>query len=205
MINVLLAEDQSMVRGALAALLNMEENIRVVAQVEDGKAALEYLNRSHSETDAIDIVLTDIEMPNITGIELAEVLAEKFPELRTVIVTTFGRAGYIRRALAAGVYGFILKDAPSEKLAEALYKAMAGRKTIDPELAIAALDDKDPLSDKERKALRLAGSGKKTAEIAKDLCLSEGTVRNYLSEAISKLNATNRIDAARIARQKGWL
>ncbi|MDO6423804.1 response regulator transcription factor [Saccharophagus degradans] len=205
MINVLLAEDQSMVRGALAALLNMEENIRVVAQVEDGKAALEYLNRTHSETDAIDIVLTDIEMPNITGIELAEVLAEKFPELRTVIVTTFGRAGYIRRALAAGVYGFILKDAPSEILAEVLYKAMAGKKTIDPELAIAALDDKDPLSDKERKALRLAGSGKKTAEIADDLCLSEGTVRNYLSEAISKLNATNRIDAARIARQKGWL
>lgn len=203
MINVLLAEDQSMVRGALAALLNMEENIRVVAQVEDGKAALEYLNRTHSETDAIDIVLTDIEMPNITGIELAEVLAEKFPELRTVIVTTFGRAGYIRRALAAGVYGFILKDAPSEILAEVLYKAMAGKKTIDPELAIAALDDKDPLSDKERKALRLAGSGKKTAEIANDLCLSEGTVRNYLSEAISKLNATNRIDAARIARQKG--
>ena len=205
MINVLLAEDQSMVRGALAALLNMEENIRVVAQVEDGKAALEYLNRTHSETDAIDIVLTDIEMPNITGIELAEILAEKFPELRTVIVTTFGRAGYIRRALAAGVYGFILKDAPSEILAEVLYKAMAGKKTIDPELAIAALDDKDPLSDKERKALRLAGSGKKTAEIANDLCLSDGTVRNYLSEAISKLNATNRIDAARIARQKGWL
>lgn len=205
MINVLLAEDQSMVRGALAALLNMEENIRVVAQVEDGKAALEYLNRTHSETDAIDIVLTDIEMPNITGIELAEILAEKFPELRTVIVTTFGRAGYIRRALAAGVYGFILKDAPSEILAKVLYKAMAGKKTIDPELAIAALDDQDPLSDKERKALRLAGSGKKTAEIANDLCLSEGTVRNYLSEAISKLNATNRIDAARIARQKGWL
>ena len=205
MINVLLAEDQSMVRGALAALLNMEENIRVVAQVEDGKAALEYLNRTHSETDAIDIVLTDIEMPNITGIELAEILAEKFPELRTVIVTTVGSAGYIRRALAAGVYGFILKDAPSEILAEVLYKAMAGKKTIDPELAIAALDDKDPLSDKERKALRLAGSGKKTAEIANDLCLSEGTVRNYLSEAISKLNATNRIDAARIARQKGWL
>ena len=205
MINVLLAEDQSMVRGALAALLNMEENIRVVAQVEDGKAALEYLNRTHSETDAIDIVLSDIEMPIITGIELAEILAEKFPELRTVIVTTFGRAGYIRRALAAGVYGFILKDAPSEILAEVLYKAMAGKKTLDPELAIAALDDKDPLSDKERKALRLAGSGKKTAEIANDLCLSEGTVRNYLSEAISKLDATNRVDAARIAKQKGWL
>lgn len=205
MINVLLAEDQSMVRGALAALLNMEENIRVVAQVEDGKAALDYLRGAQSEASKIDIVLTDIEMPNMTGIELAEVLAEKFPELRTVIVTTFGRAGYIRRALAAGVYGFILKDAPSEKLAEALYKAMEGKKTIDPELAIAALDDKDPLSDKERKALRLAGSGKKTAEIATDLCLSEGTVRNYLSEAISKLNATNRIDAARIARQKGWL
>ncbi|MFT5085003.1 MAG: two-component system response regulator DesR, partial [Lentisphaeria bacterium] len=118
---------------------------------------------------------------------------------------TFGRAGYIRRALSAGVYGFLLKDAPSEKLAQALLRAMQGKKTIDPELAIAALDDRDPLSNKERKALQLAGAGKKTADIAAQLFLSEGAVRNYLSEAIAKLNATNRIDAARIARQRGWL
>lgn len=144
-------------------------------------------------------------MPYMTGIELAEVLAEKFPSIRTVIVTTFGRAGYIRRALSAGVYGFLLKDAPSEKLAQALLRAMQGKKTIDPELAIAALDDRDPLSNKERKALQLAGAGKKTADIAAQLFLSEGAVRNYLSEAIAKLNATNRIDAARIARQRGWL
>jgi len=122
-----------------------------------------------------------------------------------VIVTTFGRAGYIKRALAAGVEGFLLKDAPSEELAQALRKVMTGRKVIDPELAIAALNELDPLTDKERKALRLAGEGKSTADIATSLFLSEGTVRNYLSEAIAKLNAGNRIDAARIARQKGWL
>lgn len=206
MINVLLAEDQGMVRGALAALLNMEADINVVGQVENGKAALQYLSdNKNSEENKVDVVLTDIEMPELTGIELAEIVATQYPSIKTVVVTTFGRAGYIRRALAAGVYGFVLKDSPSEKLAEALYNAMQGKKTIDPELAIAALDDLDPLTEKERKALRLAGTGKKTAEIASELFLSEGTVRNYLSEAISKLNATNRIDAARIARQKGWL
>lgn len=204
MIKVLLAEDQSMVRGALAALLNMEDEICVVEQAENGQAAWDYIQRNQ-KLEPIDIVLTDIEMPIMTGIELAEKVAAQYPSIRTVVVTTFGRAGYIRRALAAGVHGFVLKDAPSEKLAETIYKAMQGKKSIDPELAIAALDDNDPLTEKERKALRLAGTGKKTAEIAAELFLSEGTVRNYLSEAISKLNATNRIDAARIARQKGWL
>lgn len=200
MIKVLIAEDQAMVRGALAALLGMEPNIEVVGQVEDGKVALDFL-----KNNAVDIVLTDIEMPRVTGIELAEKVSELYPNTRTVIITTFGRAGYIRRAMAAGVHGFLLKDSPPEKLAEALTRTMQGKKTIDPELAIAALDDKDPLSDKERKALRLAATGRKSSEIAAELFLSEGTVRNYLSEAIAKLNATNRIDAARIARHKGWL
>lgn len=200
MIKVLIAEDQAMVRGALAALLNMEPNIEVVGQVEDGQVALDFLKEN-----AVDILLTDIEMPRITGIELAEKVSEMFPKTRTVIITTFSRAGYIRRAMAAGVYAFLLKDAPSEKLAEAMTRIMQGKKTIDPELAIAALDDKDPLSDKERKALRLAATGRKSSEIAAELFLSEGTVRNYLSDAIAKLNATNRIDAARIARHKGWL
>src|SRR5690606_24676792 len=200
MIKVLIAEDQAMVRGALAALLGMEPNIEVVGQVEDGKAALDFL-----KNNSVDVLLTDIEMPRITGIELAEKVSELYPNARTVIITTFARAGYIRRAMTAGVYGFLLKDSPPEKLAEAMTRTMQGKKTIDPELAIAALDDKDPLSDKERKALRLAATGRKSSEIAAELFLSEGTVRNYLSEAIAKLNATNRIDAARIARHKGWL
>lgn len=200
MIKVLIAEDQAMVRGALAALLGMEPNIEIIGQVEDGQAALKFL-----KDNPVDVLLTDIEMPRITGIELAEKVSELYPHIRTVIITTFARAGYIRRAMAAGVYAFLLKDSPPEKLAEALNRVMQGKKTIDPELAIAALDDKDPLSDKERKALRLAATGRKSSEIAAELFLSEGTVRNYLSEAIAKLNATNRIDAARIARQKGWL
>lgn len=190
-IKILLAEDQSLVRGALCALLQLEDDLEVVAQAENGKRAQELLQ----EVEA-DLLLTDIEMPLISGIELIEYAHRHFPQVKTVIVTTFGRAGYIKRALAAGVDGFLLKDAPSEQLAEAIRKVMSGKKVIDPELAIAALDDTDPLSDKERKALRLAGEGKSTAEIAKLL---------FLSEAIAKLNATNRIDAARIAQQKGWL
>lgn len=197
---LLIAEDQAMVRGALIALLNLEDDIEVVAQAENGRQALDQLQKN-----TVDILLTDIEMPEMTGLELIQIRSAQDPKLKSVIITTFGRAGYIKRALEYGVRGFLLKDTPSDKLVAALRKVMQGKKVIDPELAIAALDDKDPLTDKERKALRLAGEGKKTAEIAASLFLSGGTVRNYLSEAIAKLNATNRIDAARIARQKGWL
>ncbi|EWH10070.1 two component LuxR family transcriptional regulator [Catenovulum agarivorans DS-2] len=200
MIKVLLAEDQALVRGALVALLNMEYDIEVVAQAANGQQAIELLKKH-----PVDVVLTDIEMPHMTGLELIEQVKTIQPEVKTVVITTFARAGYIKRALVAGVRGFLLKDCPSEQLADALRQIIQGKKVIDPELAIQALDDVDPLSDKERKSLRLAGEGKKTAEIAAELFLSEGTVRNYLSEAIAKLNATNRIDAARIARQKGWL
>lgn len=200
MIKILIAEDQAMVRGALVALLNMEEGLQVVAQVENGRQALAALKDL-----SVDILVSDIEMPEMTGIELAEKVAVDFPDIKVVIVTTFGRAGYVKRALSAGVKAFLLKDSPSEKLAASLAKVMQGQKVIDAELAISALDDLDPLSDKERKALKLAEEGKSTADIARLLYLSEGTVRNYLSEAISKLNATNRVDAARIARQKGWL
>jgi len=199
-IRILLAEDQSLVRGALAALLNLEPDIEVAAEAADGNAA-----RNLLKNETFDVLLTDIEMPGYSGIELVELVARDYPKMKSVIVTTFGRAGYIRRALDAGVHAFLLKDAPSEDLANAIRRAMNGRRTIDPELAIAALDDRDPLTDKERKALRLAGEGLRTAQIGEKLFLSEGTVRNYLSEAIAKLNATNRIDAARIARQKGWL
>ncbi|WP_440905794.1 response regulator transcription factor [Catenovulum sp. SX2] len=200
MIRVLLAEDQALVRGALVALLNLEFDIEVVAQAANGQEAVELLQQHQ-----VDVLLTDIEMPYMTGLELIEQAKKIQPDIKTVVITTFARAGYIKRALVAGVRGFLLKDCPSEQLADALRQIMQGKKVIDPELAIQALDDVDPLSDKERKSLRLAGEGKKTAEIAATLFLSEGTVRNYLSEAIAKLNATNRIDAARIARQKGWL
>jgi len=200
MIRILLAEDQAMVRGALQVLLNMEDDIEVVYACENGRDALTYL-----EQNTVDIVLTDIEMPDMNGIELIERLSRTSMDVRKVVVTTFGKAGYIKRAISAGVDGFLLKDAQSDELIEALRIVMTGKRVIDNELALSALDDVDPLTDKERKALALAADGKKTQEIAELLFLSVGTVRNYLSEAISKLNAANRIDAARIARQKGWL
>lgn len=196
---ILLAEDQSMVRGALAALLSMENGFEIT-QAEDGDRAWLLMKQN-----SYDILLTDIEMPGRSGLELAQwVLQQKLPT-KTIIITTFGRSGYIRRAIDMGVSGFLLKDAPSEQLIQAIYKVMDGKRVIDGELAMMALGESDPLNDKERRALRLAAEGKTTAEIAIVLCLSEGTVRNYLSEAIAKLHAANRVDAARIARQKGWI
>jgi two-component system, NarL family, response regulator DesR len=196
---ILLAEDQAMVRGALAALLSMENGFHVT-QAEDGDKALLLLKQQ-----TFDILLTDIEMPGRSGLELAQwVLQHKIPT-KTIIITTFGRAGYIRRAIDMGVSGFLLKDSPSEELIQAIYRIQDGKRVIDGELAMMALGETDPLNDKERRSLRLASEGKTTAEIANTLHLSEGTVRNYLSEAIAKLNAANRVDAARIARQKGWI
>lgn len=144
-------------------------------------------------------------MPGRTGLELAAWLKDQHSQTKVVVITTFGRAGYIKRAIEAGVGGFLLKDAPSETLVNAIQQVMAGKRVIDPELAMMAIGDVDPLNDKERRALRLASEGKSTADIAETLFIAEGTVRNYLSEAIAKLNASNRIDAARIAKQKGWL
>ncbi len=196
---ILLAEDQAMVRGALAALLGMESGFDVT-QAEDGDKALAILKQQ-----TFDILLTDIEMPGRSGLELAQwVLQHKLPT-KTIIITTFGRSGYIRRAIDMGVSGFLLKDAPSDELIQAIYRIREGKRVIDGELAMMALGETDPLNDKERRSLRLASEGKTTAEIATTLHLSEGTVRNYLSEAIAKLNAANRVDAARIARQKGWI
>ena len=200
MIRVLVVEDQALVRGAICALLGLENNIDVVAQAANGKQAITALKENQ-----VDIILTDIEMPELTGIELAEYAAEHMPDIKVMIMTTFSKVGYIKRSMQAGVKGFILKEAPSDELVDAVNQVYNGRKIIDPELAISALDDNDPLSDKERKALRLASDGLKTGEIAEKLFLSEGTIRNYLSECIAKLNATNRVDAARIAKQKGWL
>ncbi|MGO2128731.1 MAG: response regulator transcription factor [Pseudoalteromonas prydzensis] len=204
MIKVYLVEDQALVRDAIAALLSLDFNIEVIGQASNGQDALTAINMLDSNS-LPDIILTDIEMPSMNGIELSEQIASKYPAIKIVIMTTFSRAGYIRRSLNAGVKGFILKEAPSDELISALKKVMHGQKVIDPELAINALDDVDPLTDKERKALQLAGEGLKTADIAAKLYLSEGTVRNYLSDAIAKLNACNRVDAARIAKQKGWL
>jgi two-component system response regulator DesR len=200
MIRVLLAEDQSMVLGALAALLGLEPDIEVVGRARDGQEALELALVTRP-----DVVLTDIEMPRRTGLELAAELRRQGSPARVVILTTFARSGYLRRALDAGAAGYLLKDSPSERLADAVRRVHRGLKAIDPELAAEAWGEADPLTDRERQVLRLAGEGLSTARIAADLHLSEGTVRNYLSLAISKLGAENRVEAARIAREKGWL
>lgn len=200
MIRVLIAEDQSMVLGALAALLELEEDLEVVGRARDGREALDLALQMKP-----DVVVTDIEMPRMTGLELAAALREKGSPARVVILTTFGRSGYLRRALDAGVTGYLLKDAPAEQLAQAIRRVHSGLRAIDPELAAAAWDEADPLTDRERQVLRLAAEGLSSAKISSELHLSEGTVRNYLSEAISKLHATNRVEAARIARQRGWL
>jgi two-component system, NarL family, response regulator DesR len=200
MIRVLLAEDQSMVLGALAALLELEPDIEVVARARDGGEALRL-----AEETSPDVVLTDIEMPGMGGLDLAVELRRRANPARVVIVTTFARSGFLQRALAAGAAGYLLKDSPAERLADAVRRVHAGLRAIDPELATTAWDELDPLTERERQVLRLAGEGLSTAGVAAELHLSEGTVRNYLSEAIGKLGAANRVEAARIARGKGWL
>jgi two-component system response regulator DesR len=197
---IVLAEDQAMVRGALAALLGLEHDIEVLAAVGDGEAAWEALQAA-----PVDLLLSDIEMPRLSGLDLARRVQQANLEVKVVIVTTFARAGYLRRALDAGVRGYLLKDAPSERLAEALRLVQRGGRAIDPQLALAAWEEEDPLSERERQVLRLAGEGLASADIAARLSLSQGTVRNYLSEAIGKLGVGNRIEAWRLARQRGWL
>lgn len=200
MIRVLLAEDQSMVLGALSALLNLESDIEVLGSAADGESAWRELQRLKP-----DVLVTDIEMPGLTGLELAQRVKRHELPIKVVIVTTFARPGFLRRALDAGVQGYLLKDAPAEKLAEALRVVHHGGRSIDPELALEAWSEADPLNDRERQVLRLAGEGQSAGDIAEKLNLSHGTVRNYLSEAIGKLGVTNRIEAYRMARQKGWL
>lgn len=200
-IRVVIAEDQALVLGALAALLKLEPDLDVVGCAPNGQVALA-LCRSLQP----DILLTDIEMPLMTGLELAGALAEQRLPTRVIIVTTFARSGYLRRALGAGVRGYLLKDAPADTLAAAIRTVHAGGRAIAPELALESWSGKqDPLNERERQVLRLAGEGKSSADIAKQIHLSEGTVRNYLSEAISKLDAGNRVEAFRLARDAGWL
>ena len=199
-IRVAIAEDQGMVLGALATLLEIEGDISVVARARNGVDALNAVL-----TLKPDIFLTDIEMPELTGLDVAAELKRRRSSTRVVILTTFARAGYLRRALDAGAAGYLLKDMAAERLAEAVRRVQSGLRVIDPELAAEAWVEPDPLTDRERQVLRFAGEGLTSQDIGDKLSLSEGTVRNYLSEAISKLGAANRIEAARIARNKGWL
>ena len=200
-IKVLLAEDQSMVREALAALLGLEPDIDVVAQVARGDEVLAAV-RGHD----VDVALLDIEMPGATGIEAAAELHREFPALKLVILTTFGRPGYLRSAMEAGADAFLVKDAPAAQLAAAIRKVLTGERVIDPALAAAALaEGANPLTDREREVLRAAADGSTNADLATTLHLSHGTVRNYLSTAIQKLAARNRAEAVTIAREKGWL
>lgn len=201
MIRVLLAEDQSMVREALAALLGLEPDIEVVAQVARGDEVL-----AAARAAEVDVALLDIEMPGMTGIEAAGELRDALPGVKVIVLTTFGRPGYLRRAMESGADAFLVKDAPAAQLAEAVRKVLAGERVIDPTLAAAALaDGANPLTDREREVLRAAAGGSTNAELAALLHLSQGTVRNYLSTAIQKLAARNRTEAVGIAREKGWL
>lgn len=201
MIRVLLAEDQAMVRGAIAALLTLEGDIEIVAEVGRGDEVVKAAYATHP-----DVALLDIEMPGCDGLFAAAALREQLPSCRVLILTTFGRPGYLRQAMESGVVGFLLKDAPSAQLATAIRRAIAGERVIDPALALAALSSgNNPLTERERAVLATALQGASIHEIATSLFLSEGTVRNYLSVAIQKLGVRNRIEAANLAKEKGWL
>jgi two-component system response regulator DesR len=201
MIRVLLAEDQTLVRGALVALLGLEADIEVVAEVGRGDEVLPAALAARP-----DVALLDIELPGGDGLGAAQALQQQLPTCRVIMLTTFGRSGYLRRAMASGAVGFLLKEAPATALAVAIRRVMAGERVVDPELALAALSDGDsPLTSREREVLASARDGASVAQIAARLTLSEGTVRNHLSTAIQKLGVHNRTEAARLAEQKGWL
>jgi two-component system response regulator DesR len=201
MIRVLLAEDQAMVRGALAALLNREPDIEIVVEVGRGDEVVPAALSTQP-----DVALLDIEMPGGDGITTAQALQKALPSCHKVILTTFGRSGYLRRAMESGAVGFLLKDAPASELARALRRVMQGERVVDPDLALSALSEgKNPLTSRERDVLSASLFGASLSDIAAQLNLAEGTVRNHLSEAMQKLGARNRMEAARLAEQKGWL
>jgi two-component system response regulator DesR len=201
MIRILLAEDQAMVRGALVALLSLEADMEIVAEVARGDEVV-----AAALAAKPDVALLDIEMPGCDGLTAAAQVHAQLPTCRILILTTFGRPGYLRRAMESGVVGFLLKDAPAAQLSSAIRRAMAGERVVDPTLAVSALSDGvSPLTERERDVLAAAAHGASIAEVAASLYLSEGTVRNYLSVAMQKLNAHNRIEAAHIAEEKGWL
>ena len=200
-IRLLLADDQELVRSALCALLDLEEDFEIVASVGRGDEVTDAAKEHRP-----DVALLDIEMPGLDGLAAAAVLRDQLPSCRVVILTTFGRSGYLRRAMEAGAVGFVVKDAPAEVLAAAIRRVVAGERVVDPQLAAATLATGDsPLTPRERDVLSVARSGATVAEIAATLYLSEGTVRNYLSAAIAKTSARNRLDALRVADERGWL
>jgi two-component system, NarL family, response regulator DesR len=199
-ISVVLAEDQAMVLGAFAALLRLEPDLEVLATATDGHTALAAVLEHEP-----DVLVTDVEMPGMTGLDVAAALRRSGMSTRIVIVTTFGRSGYLRRALDTGVSGYVLKDAPIDQLVDVVRRVHAGERVVDPQLAMAAWDAADPMTDRERDVLRLAADGLPNGDIATRLHLAEGTVRNYLSTVITKLGVRNRIEAARLARDRGWL
>jgi two-component system response regulator DesR len=199
-IRLVLAEDQGMVLGAFARLLALEPDLDVVATATDGTEALAAV-REHDP----DVLVTDVEMPGLSGLDVAAQLHRERARTRLVIVTTFARSGYLRRALQSGVSGYVLKDAPVDQLVDTVRRVHAGQRVVDPALAVAAWDGADPMTDRERDVLRLAAEGLPNSEIAATLHLAEGTVRNYLSTAITKLGVRNRIEAARVAHDRGWL
>ncbi len=200
-IRVLLADDQALVRGALSALLGLESDLEVVAEVEDGEAAV-----AAAAAHRPDVALVDVEMPRLDGISATERITAVSPGTKVLIVTTFGRPGYLRRALQAGASGFVVKDTPAAELADAVRRAHAGLRVVDPDLATDSLIVGDsPLTDRETDVLRSARDGASVAVIAGRLYLSEGTVRNHLSAVIGKTGASNRGEAVRIAEERGWL
>ncbi|GAA1301620.1 response regulator transcription factor [Pseudonocardia xinjiangensis] len=199
-IRLVLAEDQGMVLGAFARLLSFEPDLEVVATATDGTQALAAV-----EEHDPDVLVTDVEMPGLSGLDVAAELHRMRARTRLVIVTTFARSGYLRRALESGVSGYVLKDAPVDQLVDTVRRVHAGQRVVDPALAVAAWDGADPMTDRERDVLRLAAEGLPNSDIAAHLHLAEGTVRNYLSTAITKLGVRNRIEAARVARDRGWL
>ncbi|EJW18935.1 response regulator transcription factor [Paenibacillus alvei] len=200
MIRVILGEDQQMLRSALATLLSLEGDIEVVGQAENGKVALELIEELHP-----DIAVLDIEMPLMTGLDVADAVKKKGWACRIIMLTTFARSGYLQRAMASSVGGYLLKDSPSDELSDAIRKVYAGKRVMSPELTLAAWEDPCPLSPREKEVLKLAEEGQSMQDISAKLFLSYGTVRNYMSDALSKVGAGTRIEAIRIAREKGWL
>lgn len=200
MIRVMIAEDQRMLRGALAALLDLEDDIEVVGQAANGEEALMLIEKLNPH-----VVIMDIEMPIQSGLDVAEALQRNKLLCKVMIVTTFARPGYFERAMKANVHGYLLKDSPSEDLAAAIRNVMKGKREISPELMFGLWQEQNPLTEREKEILLLARAGKTTNEIAKELYLSAGTVRNYISDVLTKLQAKNRIEAIATAEEKGWI